>query len=283
MWNMTPLGIAYRAFNSGGARGTIEKMLTSTLLNSVQKGTIMGGESMRTGLEHFEPFGLTSAIVSKNKLGVAESIMNFISGGRGHSIASVIADRRYRFLGLQEGETAQHDDIGQTTIMRRTGAYVVSLNGVGNSSTDVPGADNDKRMASLRHVVKQKQPRTPMSIPGSAPSSTTASQAPQDAQNFKHEGETINTEIRCTAQHVQICDGNNAIAVYDKSAGTWTFYAKGDFTVHAKGKANIFAQGEIEIDSQTLLKFNGGGTVVAPFSVSPGGTAPSSPPQAVTD
>jgi len=282
MWNMTPLGIAYRAFNSGGARGTIEKMLTSTLLNSVQKGTIMGGESMRVGLEHFEPFGITSAIVSKNKLGVAEVVMNFISGSRGHSIASVIADRRYRFLGLQEGETAQHDDIGQTTIMRRTGAYVVSLNGVGNSSTDVPGADNDKRMASLRHVVKQKQPRSPMTPAGSS-GSQTESQPSDQAQNFKHEGETINTEIRCTAQHVQICDGNNAIAVYDKNAGTWTFYAKGDFTVNAKGKANIFAQGEIEIDSQTLLKFNGGGATVPPFSVSPGGTAPSSAPQAVTD
>src|SRR5277367_5155061 len=189
-WDFSARGVSFRALNSGGARGTVSSMATNTLLNSMT-GQMFAGEN-RQGMEHFEPFGFTAATISQNADGVAEALMHYVTGARGHAAAGVVGDRRYRPLGLQQGENAQHDDIGQMTLLRRTGAFLLSLDGQGGANSQTPGANNN-RMVSMRHVMKEKQPRTPMS--GGDTSSGSVSAQPSDASQFKHEGQQVNTEI----------------------------------------------------------------------------------------
>jgi phage gp45-like len=193
-WDFTARGTSFRSFNAGGSRGTVSSMSTSTLLNSMT-GQLFAGEN-RQGVEHFEPFGFTAATIAQNADGVAEAIMHHITGARGHATAGVVGDRRYRPLGLQQGENAQHDDIGQMTLLRRAGAFILSLDGKGGANEQTPGASNN-RMVSVRHVQKEKQPRTPMS--GGDTSSGVVSEQPDQASQFKHEGQSVNTEIRMTA------------------------------------------------------------------------------------
>lgn len=275
-WNMTARATSVRTFSSGGARGTVGSMDTSQLFNSMT-GSMFAGE-LKQAMEHFEPYGLTAAIINKNASGVAEAVMHFLSGARGHAIAGVVGDRRYRPLGLQQGENVQYDDIGQMTLLRRAGTFLLTLDGMGGADEETPGS-NQNRMMSLRHVMKDKQPRTPMSGGPQGGGEGQTSASPEEAGQFKHEGQQVNTEIRLTAQLIQICDGETAVAVYDRQAMSWSFYAQ-DFNFNAQNKVNILANGIIEIDSQAMTKINGGGQIVQPFTVSPGGMAPQSAPQA---
>jgi phage gp45-like len=269
MWNMTARGVSFRAYSSGGARATVNSLDTSSLLSGMTGG-IFAGEA-RKALEYFEPYGFTAAIINKNADGVAEAVMNFITGARGHALTGAISDRRYRPLGLKQGENAQHDDIGQMTLLRRTGAFLLSLDGQGGANAETPGADNKERMVSMRHVVKSKQPRTPMSGVTATGGTGQASEQSGQAQDFKHEGEQVNTEVRCTAQKVSIYDSETLIAVYDRGSKTWSFNLGGDFNVTTKGKVNVKADDVIIIASKKRLDFNGGGPLVDPFSVKPGG------------
>ena len=269
MWNMTARGVSFRAYSSGGARATVNSLDTSSLLSSMTGG-IFAGEA-RKAIEYFEPYGFTAAISNKNADGVAEAMMNFVTGARGHALTGSISDRRYRPLGLQQGENAQHDDIGQMTLLRRTGAYLLSLDGKGGANAETPGSDNNERMVSMRHVVKNKQPRTTMSGVASSGQSSQISQQASDAQNYKHEGDKVNTEVRCTAKAITIYDQDTAIATYDRGSKTWSFVLGGDFNCAVKGKVNMKADGVVSIASKTRLDFCGGGPLVDPFSVKPGG------------
>lgn len=223
-WDMTARGTSFRSFNAGGQRGTVDSVNTGTLLNSMT-GMMFAGES-RQGLEHFEPFGMTAAIIKKNADGVAEALMSCMAGSRGHMAAGVIGDRRYRPLGLKEGESSQYDDVGQMTLIRRSGVYVVSMDGQGGANAQTPGADNKERMASLRHVEKQKQQRTPMSTGESAGGGGSQSAQPQQQQDYKHEGEKINTEVRCTAKRISFYAKDEEVGYYDVEAKTWCFIGK---------------------------------------------------------
>src|SRR5262245_48073311 len=132
MHNMTVRALSFRAFNGAGARGTVDSMETGHLMQEMTGGFYKGEQ--REKIEHFEPYGYTSAIVPRNSDGVAEAMMSFIGGSRAHSSAGVVADRRYRPRGPKPGETAQYDDIGQMTLMRRNGLYLLSMDGAGGST-----------------------------------------------------------------------------------------------------------------------------------------------------
>jgi len=248
-WNMTARATAVRAFTSGGARGTVASMDTSKLFQAMT-GTMFAGE-LRQQLEHFEPYGLTSAIINKNVDGVAEAAMSYLTGSRGHAIASVIGDRRYRPLGLKQGETAQYDDIGQMNLIRRIGTFMLSLDGPGGANAQTPGADNQNRMVSMRHVVKSKQPRTPMSSGQAVGDGSQLSQTQDQSQEFKHEGEQVNTEIRATAQQIQIFDQETVVAVYDRQSKKWTFTAGSEIDINAP-TINIKADTTCVVDSPKI-------------------------------
>jgi phage baseplate assembly protein V len=62
--------------------------------------TLLAGE-IKDNLEHFQPYGFTSAPM----LG-AEALVQFLGGNRGHGIATVVSDGRSRPRTLNEGEVA---------------------------------------------------------------------------------------------------------------------------------------------------------------------------------
>ena len=69
---------------------------------------------VREDVEHFEPYGFTS----EPHLG-AEVLATSINGDRSHTIAIIVADRRYRIKELKDGEVAMYDDLGKVVYFKR--------------------------------------------------------------------------------------------------------------------------------------------------------------------
>jgi uncharacterized FlaG/YvyC family protein len=132
-------------------------------------------------------------------------------------------DRRFRPMGLKGGENAQYDDIGQMTLMRRGFLAMLSHDG-----EDGEGKKAD-RYVSVRHVEKKKQKRPTQKDFKERETWTVeqlAAQEDQDRQereNHKHEGESINTEMRTTKKRIEFRSGDNVVGYYDKDASRWVF------------------------------------------------------------
>lgn len=69
---------------------------------------------VREDVEHFEPYGFTS----EPHLG-AEVVAASLDGNRNHTIALIVADRRYRIKEMQDGEVAIYDDLGKIVYLKR--------------------------------------------------------------------------------------------------------------------------------------------------------------------
>jgi phage gp45-like len=169
----------------------------------------------------------------------AEAIVAFIGGQRNHPTVIALDDRRHRPLGLKPGENSQYDDIGQMTLLRRTGLFLLSLD------TEEKGKDGQtkktERMVSLRHVEKKKQERDKIGNQGGgaqAKTLTATQQAAEDKkkEDFKHEGETVNTEVRCTKNRIEFRAGDKVVGYYDVSEDKWFFTSK---TIHSKATDQI--------------------------------------------
>lgn len=100
------------------ARGTVVLANSAGKMQSLQV-RLLSGEA-KDGLEHFEPYGYTSA-----PLPGAEHVTLFFGGDRSHGVTVVVADRRYRLQGLQPGEVALHDDQGTRLVLKRGGVVEV--------------------------------------------------------------------------------------------------------------------------------------------------------------
>lgn len=72
------------------------------------------GDSVEDRIEHYQPYGFTSR-AKKGALGL------FLALGshRAHTIAAVIADPRFRLKGLEYGEVAIYDDLGNVVHLKR--------------------------------------------------------------------------------------------------------------------------------------------------------------------
>lgn len=79
-------------------------------------------------VEHMEPYGFTA-----RPLQGAESVAATIGGARGHLVALVATDRRYRKKGLAQGEVALYTDEGDELVFNR--GRIVRLNA--GSAVDV--------------------------------------------------------------------------------------------------------------------------------------------------
>ncbi|EMB4692027.1 phage baseplate assembly protein V [Citrobacter farmeri] len=77
------------------------------------------GAQTKAGIEHLEHYGFTSHA----KPG-SEGVVLFPDGDRSHGIVIAVADRRYRLRGLEEGEVALYDDLGQKVHLTRSGIIV---------------------------------------------------------------------------------------------------------------------------------------------------------------
>jgi phage gp45-like len=183
--------------------------------------------------------------------GAAEGIALFLGGQRNHPVVIAVDDRRHRPMGLKPGENAQYDDLGQMTLARRDGLYLLS-----NDNPEEEGGESKERMVSLRHVEKKKQERQKPQSGGSQGGSGGGSakgagtfaangggqktQTP-DHSNYKHEGETINTELRVTKKKIEFRNGDEVIADHEKSSNKWNFKGK-EHHVTSSDKHSVTSQ-----------------------------------------
>jgi phage gp45-like len=186
--------------------------------------------------------GGASGGADQDKGPAAEGIAVFVGGQRNHPVVIAVDDRRHRPMGLKAGENAQYDDIGQMTLLRRTGLFLLSLDdeqGSGNGGASTRAADgsqqqNTERMVSLRHVMKKKQQRPGQSGGGSsgsgggggASSRDSTGGSGQSQQDYQHEGETVNHEVRVTKNKIEFYSGDTVVGYYDKASATWCFIGK---------------------------------------------------------
>lgn len=112
------------------ARGTVAAVNAASKMQCLQVRLLAG--EVKDGVEHFEPYGFTSHPQTG-----AEAISLFFDGDRSHGIAIVVADRRYRLVGMEAGEVALHDDLGQKVYLTRTGIVIHSAQKVRVEAADI--------------------------------------------------------------------------------------------------------------------------------------------------
>lgn len=239
MHRSTPADTLHRAYSSGGARALIDKIDDNHLMQEFA-GSFMKGEA-RKAIEAPQNYGFTSCVraATRGKDGqieeCAEGFMSFLGGSRSFPICGLMDDRRYRPWSMKEGECAQYDDLGQMTLLRRTGLYLLSLDSADDSQSSSSGsttpATRDSgggggqtvaRMVSVRHVEKQKQPR-PSGAQGAQGAAGSQQSGQQSGRDFKHEGETVNMEMRVTKSRIEFRSGDSVVGYYDKQSSKWVF------------------------------------------------------------
>lgn len=106
MHRATPLDANMRAYSAGGARGVINKVDDSKLMQEVN-ANFMAGET-HDAIEAPQNYGFTSVNMGPDESGSAEHFSSFMGGSRTLPAATVIDDRRHRLKGLDEGDVAMY-------------------------------------------------------------------------------------------------------------------------------------------------------------------------------
>lgn len=144
------------------SRGVVSAV-NSALKMQVVQIQLLAGEG-KDAVEHFEPYGYTA-----HSLPGAEAAVGFVEGDRSHGIALIVADRRYRLVGLEPGEVAIYDDQGQKVHLTRDGIVIdgaglpILLTNAPKVRADVPLLectgdikdrcdDNGRTMAGMRDI-----------------------------------------------------------------------------------------------------------------------------------
>lgn len=112
------------------ARGVVAASNAASKMQTLQARLL--ADEVKDSLEHFEPYGFTA----RPHPG-AEVVAAFLDGDRSNGFVLVAADRRYRLVGLAEGEVAIHDDLGHQVHLTRAG---IVIRGAGHpvTITDTP-------------------------------------------------------------------------------------------------------------------------------------------------
>lgn len=123
------------------ARGTVALTNATSKLQGLQMRLLAG--EVKDGMEHFEPFGLTS-----NPLPGAEGIAIFFDGDRSHGVVICVADRRYRLQGLAGGEVALYnaddaDPAGCRIVLKRNNLIEVRAKNIDFKATEVLRLEGD--------------------------------------------------------------------------------------------------------------------------------------------
>lgn len=82
---------------------------------------LLEGES-QDGVERFQQYGL-----SAHPHPGAEALVAFVGGLRSHGVVLAVEDRRYRLKGLQQGEVALYDDLGNVVLLGREALTVTAV------------------------------------------------------------------------------------------------------------------------------------------------------------
>jgi phage gp45-like len=257
MHRATPVNTSFRSYSSGGARSVVDKVDDSTLMQEMA-GNFMKGET-RDKVESPQNYGFSSVVQAAKKgadgqiAESAEAFIQFVGGNRSFPVCGIMDDRRFRPMGLKPGENSQYDDLGQMTLLRRTGLYLLSLDsedesqqqsGQGKAGDSGGQSKTVERMVSLRHVEKKKQERQKSQEQGGAEAQAMGAEAwaakqeqiKQSHSDFKHEGETVNTEIRCTKNRIEFRAGDKVVGYFDVKDSKWYFEAD---TIHSKANKEV--------------------------------------------
>ena len=164
----------------------------------------------------------------------AEVVMLYLNGSRSHPVG-MADDRRVRPYKVPEGATALYaaSGSGQMFYHNDEGSYVVVVN---NPKYDNSGGQQQQqqkeRFASLRHVNKKPQDRNiggAQSGSGSSGGSPSVSaqaaggSSGSSSSAYSHEGESVNTEVRCTSGRIEFRVGDEVVGYYDKKNKRWSF------------------------------------------------------------
>ena len=94
------------------ARGVVALGNSASKLQSLQLRLLAG--EIKDNMEHLEPYGFTACPHPG-----AEALAGFIGGDRSHGVVIVVADRRFRLVGLKPGEVALYTDEGDKFHFKR--------------------------------------------------------------------------------------------------------------------------------------------------------------------
>lgn len=111
-------------------RSVVEEVDDSKLMQESKHS--MFADEQHEQIEHVHPYGFVNVPQKPTGSGklrkAAEAFMSFMGGGRGHGVAMVVGDRRYRLYKLEGGEVALHDDQGHQVHIKRDGIHVSAPN-----------------------------------------------------------------------------------------------------------------------------------------------------------
>jgi hypothetical protein len=159
--------------------------------------------------------------------------MLYPGGQRSHPIG-ICDDRRVRPYKVPEGASAFYapTGTGQMVYHNDDGSSLVTTNNPKYGKNQ----QQKERYASIRHVTKQPQQRKfqqqksngGTSGGGGSPGVSTldtgsGGTSGGSSQDYKHEGESVNTEIRCTSGRIEFRIGDTVVGYYDKSNTRWSF------------------------------------------------------------
>jgi len=112
-----PFQAAARGISNLLSRAVVRTASSATKCQSLQIS--MAGNESKSDIEHLEPYGFTSSPHPG-----AEAVAAYFDGDRSHGVVLVVSDRRYRIKGLDQGEVAFYDDLGQSVTLKRSGIVV---------------------------------------------------------------------------------------------------------------------------------------------------------------
>jgi len=284
----TTLANAARQARMGTARATIREFSDDHLMQEVKKADVYHSETP-SDFERWQMVGMTSFPIKQQedpnqkksskpsnptedgdwnhdqpKGPAAEALMIYVGGSRSHPIA-LVDDRRVRPYDMSEGEGANYapDGSEQMVLFKENGTYVVSLDG---KSVKDPKSDKT-RFASLRHVNKKMQThKIEKKQDGQSGGGAAGVQALEgegsgggtgQQEKYKHEGDSVNTEVRCTKDRIEFRAGDNVVGYYEASSETW--FLKGkiatmEFSDHIESKAP-----KVNVDVSDRFQTYGGG------------------------
>jgi phage gp45-like len=281
---------------TGLSRATVREIDDKHLLQQIKKADVFHSETP-SDFERFQMVGITAVPLpqdedqqqsqNQNKQSSsgddgmnhnqpkgksAEALMLYMNGQRSHPVG-MIDDRRVRPFNMKAGESSFYSasGTGQMLLHSDKGSFLVVVDNKGHESQGSGGGQEEQpaRVVSLRHVTKEKQSRE--------------IKEGQEPEEYVHEGKAdqVNTEVRASATKIEILDGENIIAVYNKEDQSWTFSNFKKLTLQPEDEFNVTTKAvniqasesmkiqtpeQFELDGHPLL-VNGGGPTIPPFTV----------------
>jgi hypothetical protein len=167
----------------------------------------------------------------------SEAMISYANGAREHPVATGTDDRRVRPYGQRPGENQFYslEGSGQTVFHRvhgdsADGLYLVTLDdqGGGGKRPDGTAQQQQARQISIRHANKKKQRRKKQQMgagqrdAGGGGSTASTGELPDGSKSgYKHEGDSVNTEVQLNSSHINFNDGGGNKGYYDNGAKDW--------------------------------------------------------------